>query len=462
MSAAFELSEECLAVLRSLPFGVYVCDRNCIVRYINDAYAAYLGKSPEEVAGHSIYEFLEHSRARQVMRSRRSELYDESSVRPEMTNERILVNRIPLINAEDEVFGYISQVMSIGDHGWTDILGRLNVAGHALRKFQFTTSGEGGSADERHEIIGASSVIRERIDRAELYAATDEAVMIVGPTGVGKELFAHAVHRGSRRADKPLISLNCATLSREFINSELFGYAPGAFTGASRNGKMGLMELADGGTLFLDEIGELPLEVQGSLLRALETHTIQRVNDLHPRKVDFRLISATNCDLPAMVEKKLFRADLYYRISVLSIDIPPLASRREDIALLVRHFLEHLPVPDVSIDEECLDVLMRYDWPGNVRELRNAVICAAVNSGYGRIVRRHLPSFLLEEKSTPTAMQEAGSLSPTHAGEREIIREALCRSGGNMARTARELRMSRTTLYKKVAAYGLSAPFDKQ
>lgn len=455
MGTSLTLSEESLAILRSLPFGVYVCDVDCIVRFINDAYASYLGVSPQKILGRSIYEFIGNSRARHVMSSRKSELYDEISVRREMLGKRILVNRIPLINDSDEVFGYISQIMSIGDRGWTDILAKMDYAEKALRRFSFASSQKAQPGDN-HEIIGASRAVREVIDRTILYAATEEPVLIIGPTGVGKELFANAVHKGSSRAQKPMISLNCATLSREFINSELFGYAPGAFTGAARNGKIGLMELADGGTLFLDEIGELPLEIQGSLLRALETHTIQRVNDLHPRKVNFRLVCATNRNLPSLVRDNLFRADLYYRISTLTIDIPPLSGRTEDISILIQHFLDRLPVPGVTIDEESTDILKHYAWPGNVRELRNVITCAAINSGYQCIRKEYLPRTFTEHHNIAAAViPSSDGISPINAGEKEIIRKTLEESDGNISLASRKLKISRATLYTKIRKYGL-------
>lgn len=459
------LEETTLAVLKSLPFGVYYCDRNLVVRYINKPYAKYIGLAPREILGRKITDFIPSSRAMRVMESGEEELYQESSLLGERAGQRILVNRIPVRNPQGAVIGFISQLMSVGDEGWSDIWRKMEYAERALRGVPSSSPLNGVLEIMAHDIVSASPLIRQCVEKAAAYAKTDEPVLISGPTGVGKELFARAIQRGSNRAEKAFICVNCASISKEFINSELFGYAPGAFTGAQRRGKPGLMEMADKGTLFLDEIGDLPLEAQGVLLRALETHQIQRINALDAREIDFRLISATNKDLWEMCRQRLFREDLFFRLSALPLAIPPLAERASDIPLLTRHFLGKICDGALDMDDEAMALLQTYPWPGNVRELRNVLTYAAINAGYGRICAAHLPPHLLtaatpsladtSERRVPPARENLSKARSLEVVEKETILAALRQCGANLSRAASLLGMSRTTLYAKLKRYGL-------
>lgn len=459
------LEETTLAVLKSLPFGVYYCDRNLIVRYINKPYAKYIGVRPQEIIGRKITDFIPSSRAMNVMNSGREELYQEASLLSERTNQRILVNRIPVRDPEGGVIGFISQLMSVGDQGWSDIWRKMEYAERALRGVPSSSPPCTALEGMARDIVSASPLVRQCLEKAAAYAKTDEPVLLSGPTGVGKELFARAIQRGSDRADNAFVCVNCASISKEFISSELFGYAPGAFTGAHRHGKPGLMELADKGTLFLDEIGDLPLEAQGVLLRVLETHQVQRINALEAKEVDFRLISATNKDLWEMCRQRLFREDLFFRLSALPLAIPPLTERTGDIPLLARHFLSSIRGSTLDMADDAMSLLQSYTWPGNVRELRNVLTYAAINAGYGRITVAHLPPHLLaaaesspsadDGLSAPHLRQSPSRVRPLEAVEKETIFAALCQCGGNLSHAARILGMSRTTVYAKLKHYGL-------
>jgi len=457
------MEETTLAVLKSMPFGVYYCDRNLIVRYINRPYARYIGVEPKDIIGRKITDFIPTSRAKAVIESGREELYQETSLLSERANQRIMVNRLPLRSLHGEVIGFVSQLMSVGDEGWENIWHKMECAESFLRRMQPAQS-QTESYAPTSGIVGASPQIRRCVEKALLYGATGETVLITGPTGVGKELFARTIQQNSHRSGKAFVCVNCASISKEFICSELFGYAPGAFTGASRQGKVGLMETADGGTLFLDEIGDLPLEAQGVLLRVLETRQVQRMNALQTKDVDFRLICATNRDLWAMCQKRLFREDLFFRLNTLMLEIPPLAERQCDIPLLVRHFLGKMHKPGLDMDDAAMVQLQKYAWPGNVRELRNAVIYAAVNAGYGMIGIRHLPARIVEAvKAVNPAKQTSAApeTMPTRPlrlsgdAEKNAIWETMHGSGGNLTRAARQLSISRTTLYAKLKKYGL-------
>ena len=468
-----------LAVLDSLPFGVYYCDTNLVVRYINQPYAEYLGVCPQNVIGRKVTEFIPTARAPQIIQSGLEELYDESSVLQGKENQRILINRIPLFNDKKQTIGFISQLISVGKGGWNALWDKIEQAEQVLQRVRMR---ECPQFCEGQHLVGESTQIKHCIEQARCFAETDESVLVTGPTGVGKELFANILYRHSHRANSPLVSVNCAAISQEFIVSELFGYAPGAFTGALRSGKAGQIELASGGILFLDEIGDLPLHSQGVLLRVLETKQVQRLNAKTGRHVDFRLISATNRDLNAMVAKGMFREDLFYRINALQLAVPPLSQREGDIPILVRHFQNRFGKRGLWVDEEAMELLQHYSWPGNVRELRNAMIYAAVQAKYARIRPQHLPPSILAElrnmQVNPLPMPSAAPPStrgeiPAHTMsepmtphdavhgssladyERLAIASALQIHQGNMTKACKRLGISRTTLYKKIRKYGL-------
>jgi transcriptional regulator with GAF, ATPase, and Fis domain len=243
-------------------------------------------------------------------------------------------------------------------------------------------------------IIGQSEAIQKTLRQVKLVAPTTAAVMITGESGTGKELIARAIHEASHRRDRPLIRVNCAAIPRELFESEFFGHVRGAFTGAVRD-RIGRFELADGGTLFLDEIGEIPLELQGKLLRVLQEGNFERVGEERTRAVDVRLIAATNRDLKQEVARGRFREDLYFRLNVFPVESVPLRERREDIPLLAQHFL--MLKSDLRLSEGDARRLARYDWPGNVRELQNVIERAAILAQNGRL-RIDLP-----DGATPSA-----------------------------------------------------------
>jgi transcriptional regulator of acetoin/glycerol metabolism len=316
-----------------------------------------------------------------------------------------------------------------------------------------------------HQIIGTSELLRQALDKAKILADVDVPVLLLGETGVGKERFARIIHEGGRRRHGPFVTVNCGGLPRDILASELFGYVEGAFTGAKRSGMVGKIEAAGGGTLFLDEIGEMPLELQPYLLRALEGGEIYPLGDNKPRQVEFRLVAATNKDLRAEVTAQRFRMDLFYRVSVTALQIPALRERREDIPTLVEHFSreasQHHGVPVKRFEPEALVALQKYDWPGNVRELRNVVeglILLAPGDGVGVA---DLPSDIVgsldasQSPSSAAATSSPARVTDLDAVERDAIRAAILVCHGNLTSAARELRISKSTLYLKIKKYGL-------
>lgn len=305
-------------------------------------------------------------------------------------------------------------------------------------------------------IIGNSESITEALKFASIAARGAASVLLSGETGTGKELFAQAIHNAGPRRDKPFVVINCGAIPRELLESELFGYEEGAFTGAQKGGRPGKIELADGGSLFLDEIGDMPIDMQVKLLRALQSHEIQRVGGFRQVPVDIRIISATNLDLEKAISQKLFRKDLYYRISTLRINIPPLRERKDDVRLLANVFLKRirqaLDKPDLEFSSKALRLMGDYSWPGNIRQLENTVE-RAVNIADGRAIQ---PQDL--------GLGTVKSVNPRHAGEKDALLEDLERGlisshmekhQGNISKVARLLGVSRPTLYRKLKKYEL-------
>ena len=313
---------------------------------------------------------------------------------------------------------------------------------------------------ERHRVegvIGESGRMQEALSLVRRVAASDATVLIRGESGTGKELIAKAIHYASRRAEGPLVRINCAALPEGLLESELFGHEKGAFTGAHAM-RRGRFELAHGGSLFLDEIGDLPPHLQVKLLRVLQEREIERVGSSHPIQVDVRLLAATHCDLEALLKEGRFRDDLYYRLNVVTISVPPLRERREDIPLLLDHFLSRFARENGKtirgLTREARETLLRYDYPGNVRELENVVERAVVLTRDEVIGLADLPLAVREPE--PDTGEAAGLPAAVEGLERRMIREALARADGIQTRAAELLGISERVLRYKLRKYGLS------
>ncbi|MBF0586140.1 sigma-54-dependent Fis family transcriptional regulator [Prosthecochloris sp. N3] len=332
------------------------------------------------------------------------------------------------------------------------------------------------------KILGESPALKTCIDQAMHVMETDVNVLINGESGTGKELFAQAIHHGSKRSKGPFVTINCAAITNELADSLLFGHVKGSFTGAN-NDHTGFFEQADGGTIFLDEIGDMSLEIQAKVLRVLQERIVRKVGEKKERPVDFRLISATHKDFTDEIENGSFRADLYYRLEEYPLYIPPLRERREDIALLARHFLESFctanNIEPLSFSESVLEELTAYDWPGNIRELQNVVRRSAINRRGSDITS--LPGQLHHaaplQKTTaqndapqppsehrtheqPTKASEHAPEDPAaetslRDAELHAITRAYTSCGGNQTRTAKVLGISRSSLYRKLKKYGI-------
>ena len=318
-------------------------------------------------------------------------------------------------------------------------------------------------------IIGQSPIIDSLIRNARIIATTDVTVLLKGETGTGKEILAQAIQKGSIRANKAFITLNCAALPEHLIESELFGQKKGSFTGASDN-KMGLFQATDGGTLFLDEINSIPLAIQAKLLRFLECGECLSVGDITPYNIDVRIIAATNSDLNQLVNAGKFRRDLYYRLDVVPLELPTLAQRPEDIDCLVAHFLEQIAqihsIEAPRFSKASLDVLKNYIWPGNIRQLRN--ICERLSILYsGRIIEpKNLPSELFIQDSSSTVRETSFELPKgglqLDSLEIDFIHQALRRTNGNRSKAAKLLGLSREAFVYRMRKYEINAIQDSE
>ncbi|HSM92371.1 MAG TPA: sigma-54-dependent Fis family transcriptional regulator [Anaeromyxobacteraceae bacterium] len=353
--------------------------------------------------------------------------------------------------------GRAEPVMEHGERIGTMVVLPEDAARRARPAPRTAERGAEAGADPFAAVVGPSAPLREAVERARTLAASRAPVLLHGETGVGKELFARGIHAAGR-ARGPFVAVNCAGLSRELLASELFGYADGAFTGARRGGMEGKVEAAAGGTLFLDEIGEMALELQGHLLRVLESGEIYRVGESRPRRVDFRLVSATNREPRDEVAAGRFRMDLYYRVAVTSIRVPPLRSRPEDVVPVAEHFLARIgreTGAPRALAGDALGALKSYGWPGNVRELRNVLESITLGEGRALVAWQDLPE---EVRAAGLALPSPGApgAGGLRGAEAEAIRAALLAERGNLTRAARRLGIAKSTLYAKVEAHGLA------
>ncbi|MBI2195215.1 MAG: sigma-54-dependent Fis family transcriptional regulator [Planctomycetes bacterium] len=306
-------------------------------------------------------------------------------------------------------------------------------------------------------ILGNSAKMQRIFDTLQQISATSATVLITGESGTGKELLARAIHNNSGRRQGPFVALNCAALSESILESELFGHEKGAFTGAD-HAREGRFEAANSGTLFLDEVGDIPLTTQVKLLRVIENREIIRVGSNEPRRINVRLIAATNTDLKELIDQKKFREDLYYRLKVVSLDLPPLRERREDIPLLVNAFLEEFSREHVKtiagISSEARKILLRHDWPGNVRELKNCIESMVVVTKNSVLDVQDIPEHVGGPKDEPGEISSLSGITLQEA-ERQLIKNTLALTDGNRTEAARILGIGERTLYRKINEYSL-------
>jgi PAS domain S-box-containing protein len=444
------------AIFNATSDAISVVDSNGIGMMVNPAYTAVTGLSAEEVVGKPATVDIDPSQESmhlQVLRTGRPVRNVRMKVGPK--KREVIVNVAPIM-VDGQLRGSVGVVHDVSE------IARLSDELEQQKKLVRRLT----SKYTFDEIVRISPVMRGAVEQAERAAETPATVLLRGESGTGKELFAHAIHNASNRRNGPFIRVNCAAITDTLLESELFGYAEGAFTGARKGGKRGLFEEADGGTLFLDEIGEVSLGVQAKLLRVLQEKEIRRVGEAKAVPVNVRVIAATNAQLEERIRLGSFREDLYYRLNVVPIVIPPLRHRREDIPQLCEHVIEKLNAEFGrsvrGVSPEALQLLTQYQWPGNVRELENILGRAmiAMSPLSTTIEAHHLPALsaapAAEAKVQVVAAPPGATLDEIVAeAERSAIAATLAATNGNKTEAAKRLGIAPRTLYYKLEKYGL-------
>ncbi len=442
-------------VLDKVYEGVVVVDNKSKIIWINEPYLSFLDKTREEVLGKNVTDIIDNTRLHIVLETGKEEIGDIQ----EINDSKIIAMRIPVFE-NGKVIGAVGRIM------FRDVT-ELDVLAQKVHKFENELDYYKKALKEVRDvkynfdnIIGNSNKLKGTKYIAEKAALTSSNVLISGESGTGKELFAHAIHSASYRAMGPFVKVNCGAIPSDLLESELFGYEEGAFTGAKKGGKIGKFELADGGSIFLDEIGDLPLHMQVKLLRGIQEKVIERVGGIKSIFLDVRIIAATNKDLEELVEEGKFREDLFYRLNVMNINIPPLRERKDDIEPLIKHLLvkvsEQAGNYVTSISKEALRYLERYSWPGNVRELENILERTVNLLDYGKEIQvEDLPIKIKNFSFDFNKISHSKLKDVLDAVEKKTILEVLERTGGNKSETAKILDISRTSLYEKIWKYNL-------
>lgn len=445
------------SILTQIPTGFFVCDREYTVLYINDVYANYLDKTPQEIIGCKITDLFEDSGIPHVILSGRPDYGIARRIERKNDCITIIVNRTPLYDDNGKICGAISMAL-------IDTMEQLRNLTRQMDKIIPKSKSHTPNTDTTlqasysvNSILGKSDRIHSVKAYLVRYAQTDAPVLILGETGTGKELTASAIHMASHRAEGPYVALNCSAFPRDLVESELFGYASGAFSGANKQGKLGQIRRANGGTLFLDEVGELPLDIQAKLLRILEDKKVSPIGSDTSFYTDFRLVAATNRDLKAMVNEGTFREDLFYRINPLTIHLPPLCERKEDIPILVEKLIaSHSPHGHIKCSEAVLEAFHNWPWPGNIRELRNVLIRALSLCNGKTIEIVDLP---LEITQDHTQAKQASNLNTfTQQNEASHIIKTLEEHNWNVQKSAKTLGISRANMYEKLKKYNIKRP----
>lgn len=434
--------------------GLVVVNKEKIITMANQSYANFFNATPEDLIGKHVTEVYDNPKFPEVMVTGKPVFgYIHN-----MNGHNIIASRIP-IKRDGEIVGAIGKVVFRNVNELYSLVEKVEQLHGELEYYKGELQRVRNNKFTFDQIYGQSPKFLALKETAKRVAKSNSTVLIRGESGTGKELFAYALHVGGMHSQGPFVKVNCAAMPDTLLESELFGYQEGAFTGAKKGGKVGKFELANNGTIFLDEIGDMPLHMQAKLLRVLQEREIERLGDSRPLKINVRVIAATNKNLEQAIWRKEFREDLYYRLNVVTLSLPPLRERMDDMELLINVFIDKFNlqfgqrVQDVS--PEALKLLYSHDWPGNVRELEN-VIERSFNVLDGDCIGlRHLPMYLqeLNRKTSRTKSQPLSAF--LEEVERKAISDALSEAKGNKVLVAQILGLSRSGLYKKLEKYNL-------
>jgi len=438
--------------------GTVIVDRDARIVWMNERYAKRFGlTSAEQAIGQPCESVIPGSLLREVVRTGRPILLDLQ----DMPKEPLVVMRLSVHDDAGAVIGAIGFALFGELHSLSPLLKRYQSMQEELASTRSLLRARQTKYNFAH-FIGTSGASLEVKRRARRSASADSPVLLLGETGSGKELLAQAIHSASPRAHKAFVSINSAAIPETLLEAEFFGTAPGAFTGADRKGRPGKLQIAQGGTLFLDEIGDMPLTLQSKLLRVLQEKEFEPVGSNDVLRSDVRVIAATSTDLEAAIKRGEFRADLYYRLNVLPIQVPPLRERLEDLPALSEAILEEMRSHH-ELTSEALELLGQHAWPGNIRELRNVLERAALLSDTQVLdaadIRGAIGTFSPLERTQAPVMTSLGNETFNVARERferQLIEATLAQCGGKVVDAARQLGLGRSTLYKKMVALGIS------
>lgn len=441
-----------------IPVSMILVDKDARVLMINNEFCKFLGVNKEVAIGSHVTEINLNSRFPLVMKTKRAEIAWKHT----FTNgHTAIVHRIPILNNDGEVLYGFGMVLFDDMEEFHNIIVKNKLLQTEISHYKQVLKQIQGAQFSWDNIIGRSSKMAQAKEFGKKASKTGSTVLITGESGTGKELFAHAIHNESRRSHHPFVKVNCGAIPHDLLESELFGYEEGAFTGAKKGGKIGKFQLAHEGSIFLDEIGDMPMKMQVKLLRVLQEKEIERVGGTNPIRIDVRIIAATNKNLGQLVEKGEFREDLYYRLNVMTLEVPPLRDRLEDIEALTTSLIEKLSnklgLYVNYISREALAILKGYSWPGNVRELENVLERAMNLVEDEEIQALHLPHYLHRREATVIKSGPVQRLSDiVEEVEREAILKSLKQNKGNKLKTAEQLGISRSSLYDKMDRYKIN------
>lgn len=439
-------------IVNSIHSGLIVTDAGGYITHLNKPYAEFLGVDPEEQIGRHCTDVIEGSRMHIVAQTGKAEMAQVHRIK----GRDLVIQRIP-IKKNGETIGVCGQLLFKDLLDVRKLFDRLSILENKLELYEKEIFSLRSTHYTMDSIVGVSKTMKDLKKDALKAAANHLPVLVTGESGTGKDLFAQAIHHASVRRLYPFVRITCSAIPRELLESELFGYSKGAFTGASTRGKPGKFELADNGTLFLDEIGDLPLEMQPKLLNIIEQKEFERVGDNKVIKTNFRLIAATNQNLAEMMGEKSFRTDLFYRLNVIPLNIPPLRDRKEDVVPIAKYLLGEIS-PDsvtIKIDPQAEEPLTNYNWPGNVRELSNVLERTLASLEGDTIHTYDLPYYLNNKVAPSNQTRQASLKSSMNTAEKIAILDALKSTDYHKVRAADLLGIHRTLLYKKMKKYGL-------
>ncbi len=463
----FAAARALMVMIDEMIDGAILVDRDARIVWSNDKHVwfndkqmASLGfRSPADIVGQPVERVIPHSRMREVVETGRSLPLDIMRY----GEHTLLVSRLPLRDGRGDVVGALAFALKNSLTYLRPIADRFNKLQSRLALMERELASSRISKYTLENLVGFSPAMLQVKRLVRKAGQIQSAVLLLGETGTGKELVAHAVHAASERGDRPFVGINVAAIPENLLEAEFFGVAPGAYTGAGRQPRPGKFQLAHGGTLFLDEIGDMPLPLQGKLLRVLQEREVEPLGSNQIIKVDVRIIAATSRPLPEMVRSGAFRSDLYYRLNVFPIRLPALRERKEDLDILASLFLERMAVsldqPMRDLTPSALDVLHGYDWPGNVRELANVVEQVCVRTEGESITAEDFTDILPKAATHRPASPNAKRLLSEAVDEleRSLILAALDEAQGNKLEAARTLGLSRTNLYAKLRKHGVGS-----